>query len=174
MVGLFLITLCIGLVAWSAVSSAAFTEISNISTPNIATPNVADIVSSPTSAFESYTKGNSARGTAQSFRTGIFPAIRPNQLQWNCTTPPILTWGDRDNGGTGFVITNADSNEWQAFFIYHNMCDSVPFKHIWIGAGLTQSVSVPPCWRDESFEVMIRQAPKAAYILFSQSLAKPW
>ncbi|KAJ4422541.1 hypothetical protein N0V82_002769 [Gnomoniopsis sp. IMI 355080] len=126
----------IGLVAGNAGHSAALT--------GGTLPNVADIMSKSTAEFESYPKGNLARVTVKSSRTGIFPTSRPNRSQWNCTITPVLTWGDRDNGGNGVFITNADSTNWQAFFLYHDMCDSIPFKYIWIGPGLTRFISLPP------------------------------
>ncbi|EOO00301.1 hypothetical protein UCRPA7_4191 [Phaeoacremonium minimum UCRPA7] len=64
--------------------------------------------------------------------------------RWDCNTrdQTIFTWGDTDNGGKGITITNADS-DWRGFYFYHNNCDYVPYKYVWINAGETQFVSVP-------------------------------
>ncbi|KAM3506409.1 hypothetical protein MY10362_002400 [Beauveria mimosiformis] len=37
------------------------------------------------------------------------------------------------------TITNAGNN-WRGFYIYHNSCDQVSWKYIWIEAGKTQFV----------------------------------
>ncbi|KAM3429502.1 hypothetical protein MY4824_008234 [Beauveria thailandica] len=59
---------------------------------------------------------------------------------WDYSTRPVLTSGDNDDGGRGMTITNA-GNDWRGFYIYHNSCDRVPWKYIWIEAGKTQFVS---------------------------------
>lgn len=107
-------------------------------------PNPTDIMSTPPSSFQTYAKGIWIQDHANSSVHGDFPPITPNRLQWNCTTSPVFTWGDDDNGGTGVFITNADTRNWQAFYVYHDTCDSIPFKYTWIGAGLTQFISLPP------------------------------
>jgi hypothetical protein len=61
---------------------------------------------------------------------------------WTCSTTPILTWGDSDTGGLGITIANADS-VWQGFYIFHNSCDEVPWKYIWVAPNQTQFVSFP-------------------------------
>lgn len=107
-------------------------------------PNVTDIMSTPPSSFEAYVKGNLIRDDDNNLTHGNLPPIRPNRLQWNCTTSPVFTWGDDDNGGPGVFITNADTKNWQAFYVYHDTCDSIPFKYTWIRAGSTQFISLPP------------------------------
>ncbi|KAH6660905.1 hypothetical protein BKA67DRAFT_590118 [Truncatella angustata] len=64
------------------------------------------------------------------------------QKRWTCSGSATLTWGDADNGGKGVTIHNADT-DWRGFYIYHNSCDNVPYKYIWINAGETQFVSLP-------------------------------
>ncbi|KAM3449205.1 hypothetical protein MY3296_007158 [Beauveria thailandica] len=59
---------------------------------------------------------------------------------WDYSTRPVPTSGDNDDGGRGMTITNA-GNDWRGFYIYHNSCDRVPWKYIWIEAGKTQFVS---------------------------------
>jgi hypothetical protein len=58
------------------------------------------------------------------------------QARWKCSASPTLTWGDGNTGGCGVLIANADS-DWRGFYIYHNKCDNVPYKYIWIAAGAT-------------------------------------
>jgi hypothetical protein len=65
-----------------------------------------------------------------------------SKRDWTCSTTPILTWGDADTGGKGITIANAGS-DWRGFYIYHNSCDSIPWKYIWIAANTTQFVSFP-------------------------------
>lgn len=55
---------------------------------------------------------------------------------------PVFTRGDVDDGGLGVQLTNAD-NTWRAFFVYHNLCDYIPYKYIWINASSTEFVSLP-------------------------------
>lgn len=136
--------LLLAVVQLGIVASAAIFSAGSARDTVARTPDVDEIMSNPEASFKSYSQGNLIRDVANSLGTEILPAITPNRFQWNCTTSPVFTWGDSDNGGMGVFITNADTTNWQAFFVYHNMCDYVPFKYIWIGAGLTQFVSMPP------------------------------
>lgn len=102
-------------------------------------PDIDAITSVPQSSFKSYTTGGLKRlpinATAES---GL-------EKRWVCSTAPTLTWGDADDGGRGVFITNA-GNDWRGFYIYHNSCDNIPWKYIWIAAGATQFVSFPALW----------------------------
>ncbi|CAN8105916.1 unnamed protein product [Discula destructiva] len=108
--------------------------------PNL---TVTNITSQPTSSFPSYAQGNLVRGIADKFNRGFLPAAFPSRSQWNCTTSPSYSKGDDDGGGLGVFITNADVFNRQAFFVYHNLCDYVPFKYLWVDAGATAFLSIP-------------------------------
>jgi hypothetical protein len=105
--------------------------------PSQAGPDISAITSVPQSSFKSYHQGGLHRGAGNTTSTGGGITKR-----WTCSTTPTFTWGETDNGGKGITITNADS-DWRGFYIYHNSCDDVPWKYIWIAAGQTQFVSVP-------------------------------
>ncbi|KAH8886943.1 hypothetical protein GQ53DRAFT_784577 [Thozetella sp. PMI_491] len=92
-------------------------------------------MSIPQSNFTSYKKGGLQRGTDTASDGTI-------AKRWDCSKTPTFTWGETDNGGKGVLITNAAS-DWAGFYIYHNSCDEVPYKYIWINAGDTQFVSLP-------------------------------
>lgn len=98
------------------------------------------------SSFSSYSTGNLVRGIDGNYRSwGVFPqATSYRRFEWNCTKIPIYTNGDHDDGDLGVFITNADPVNKQAFFMYHNLCDYIPFKYIWVNASATEFVSVPP------------------------------
>ncbi|KAH6658281.1 hypothetical protein BKA67DRAFT_674211 [Truncatella angustata] len=71
--------------------------------------------------------------------------LRPNSTvakRWTCNTSATLTTGESDNGGAGVTIKNADSQK-RGYYIYHNNCDTMPYKYIWIDAGETKFVSFP-------------------------------
>jgi hypothetical protein len=87
------------------------------------------------STFTSYKKGGLIRSGEQAANASI-------TKRWTCSTSSIFTWGDSDNGGKGVTINNAD-NDWRGFYIYHNSCDNLPWKYIWIAAGQTKFVSLP-------------------------------
>lgn len=140
MAWLLVATLLLGLLGLNAATNGSVLA----QTLNNKPPNPTDIMSTPPSSFKTYAKGSWVQDQANSSIHGDFPPITPNRFQWNCTTSPVFTWGDDDNGGTGVFITNADTRNWQAFYVYHDTCDSIPFKYIWIGAGLTQFISLPP------------------------------
>lgn len=76
---------------------------------NSTTPDIAAIMAVPTTAFTSYTDGGLVRA----------PIADESALRKRCSTSPILTWGDDDNGGLGITVTNADS-DWRGFYIYEN------------------------------------------------------
>lgn len=99
-------------------------------------PDVAAVQSVPQSSFTSYETGGLHRKPANTTEASH------HSKRWDCSRQPILTWGDADNGGKGVAITN-DGNDWRGFYIYHNSCDSVPWKYIWIEKGKTQWVSFP-------------------------------
>lgn len=118
------------------------------SKPQSIPDTVAAIMSAPSTSFTDYPdyKGRTRRehagmstlGSGSSTQETVLP-----QGHWNCTTLPILTRGDRmDDGGGGITITNGDT-VWRAFFVYHNECDYIPWKYIWISPGATRFVSLP-------------------------------
>ncbi|KAJ6442389.1 membrane-associating domain-containing protein [Purpureocillium lavendulum] len=88
--------------------------------------------------FKSYKIGSLRRHGAKSDKSGI-------SKRWACSASPTYTSGDRDNGGKGVTIHNSAS-ETQCFYIYHNNCDTVPWKYIWVKAGETRFVSFPDQW----------------------------
>lgn len=98
---------------------------------SLPSPNITAITSVPQSEFKSYKSGNLHRGTSHA-----------KTKRWTCSTSPIFTWGEHDDGGKGVLITNADG-DWRGFYFYYNNCDSVPYKYVWINAGETQFVSLP-------------------------------
>ncbi|KAK3181590.1 hypothetical protein K4F52_007145 [Lecanicillium sp. MT-2017a] len=111
-------------------------------------PDIEAIMSVPQGNFTSYKVGGLRREGAVKHK-GQVKALA--DTDWRCSTQPILTWGDNDDGGRGITITNA-GDDWRGFYIYHNSCDSVPWKYIWIEAGKTQFVSFP-----ERFEGRIQR-----------------
>lgn len=110
-------------------------------------PDIAAIKGVSQSSFTSYKTGGLQR--APSAETAKILDDAPPK--WECSRQPILTWGDHDDGGRGITITNA-GNDWRGFYIYHNSCDGVPWKYIWIAANATQFVSFP-----ERFEGRIQR-----------------
>jgi hypothetical protein len=96
------------------------------------TPDIGAITAVDPSSFRSYPANTVARGG-----TSI-----DKRVLIECPKSAIFTFGDADNGGKGIIITNGGSG-WYGFYIYHNSCDSVPYKYIWIDAGQTQFVSLP-------------------------------
>lgn len=98
-------------------------------------PDIATVTAVPQDSFTSYATGGLKRLSAGNQTDTL-------QKRWDCSRQPTLTWGDHDDGGHGIAITNA-GNDWRGFYIYHNSCDSVPWKYIWIEKGKTQWVSVP-------------------------------
>lgn len=99
---------------------------------NVTTPDIDAIMAVPTTAFTSYADGGLVRA----------PIVDESALRKRCSTSPILTWGDEDDGGLGVTVTNADS-DWRGFYIYENSCDDYPYKYVWINAGATEYVSLP-------------------------------
>lgn len=110
-------------------------------------PDISKIMSVPQSSFPSFKTG----GLQRANNTAALAARDDAPPHWDCSATPILTWGDHDDGGRGITITNA-GNDWRGFYIYHNSCDKVPWKYIWIEAGKTQFVSFP-----ERFEGRIQR-----------------
>ncbi|KAK5987016.1 hypothetical protein PT974_11131 [Cladobotryum mycophilum] len=97
--------------------------------------DVAAIMAVPESSFTSYQTGGL-------IRQPVDQDGEVTKRAWKCTPKPIRTSGDKDTGGKGITITN-DGKASRGFYIYHNSCDSVPWKYIWIDAGKTQFVSFP-------------------------------
>lgn len=107
-------------------------------------PDIATITSIPTSSYRSYHTENLRRYEVRklTIASGLDSSNQTAGSGWNCTTTPVLTWGDVDSGGIGVTITNGDT-DWRAFFVYHNKCDDWPYKYIWVRAGTTEFVSLP-------------------------------
>lgn len=107
-------------------------------------PDIAAITSIPNSSYKSYRIGHLRRGGVRGLTIayGLDSSNQTVGSGWNCTTLPVLTWGDVDGGGAGVTITNGDT-DWRAFFLYHNKCDYLPYKYIWVRAGATEFVSLP-------------------------------
>lgn len=121
----------------AAVSALPTEDASPITTSTaILMPDISAITSVPPSHFKSYQTGGLHRGTDNSTSPGVITK------RWTCTTSPTFTWGDSDNGGKGVQITNADT-DYRGFYIFHNSCDSVPYKYIWVNKGETKFVSLP-------------------------------
>lgn len=113
---------------------------------DVAYLNISSITAVPTTAFTSYQTGNLRRSSniisPSSNSKRAASSTSAGSSQWNCTRVPIFTWGDTDNVGLGVQITNADTT-WRGFYLYHNLCDYVPYKYIWINANSTEFVSLP-------------------------------
>lgn len=101
-------------------------------------PNIAAIQSVPQNSFPSFEIGGLQRNPANA----TDGHSKRSSTRWKCSKQAIQTWGDADSGGKGVAITNA-GKDWRGFYIYHNSCDSVPWKYIWIASGKTQWVSFP-------------------------------
>lgn len=122
----------------SAALSSAAAPAESTSAPSFPAPDLSKIKSVPQSKFKSYKLGSLHRASLKTTPSG--PASV--QKRWDCTNSPIFTWGDDDNT-IGIRITNGDAGGWRGFYIYHNSCDSSPYKYIWIEAGQTRFVSLP-------------------------------
>lgn len=64
------------------------------------------------------------------------------EKRWSCNTSPTSSSGDSDDGGKGVTIKNADSEK-RGYYVYHNSCDSIPYKYVWIDAGESAFISIP-------------------------------
>lgn len=105
-------------------------------------PDVATIMAATNASFRSYHKRHLRRDDVVKLANDSDVSRRALVPGWNCTTSAIPTSGDVDNGSNGVLVTNADT-KWRAFFLYHNSCDDIPWKYIWIGPGATRFVSLP-------------------------------
>lgn len=98
------------------------------------------IMSTDTSSFKSYPASALPRGNhnTNSSETG-------GVKHWTCNPQAQFTWGDNAAGGApGIFITNDATHQGvRGFYVYHNLCDSVPYKYIWIQPGDTRFVSLP-------------------------------
>ncbi|UNI22154.1 hypothetical protein JDV02_008071 [Purpureocillium takamizusanense] len=65
--------------------------------------------------------------------------------RWTCDTSSTYTSGDNDNGGKGISIRNTAPDK-QCYYLIHNSCDKVPWKHICVDSGDTRFVSFPDRW----------------------------
>ncbi|KAK7999679.1 hypothetical protein PG990_012279 [Apiospora arundinis] len=130
--------------------------------PSAPHPNIDAIKAVDPKSFPSYHTGNLNRENV------TVAAVGP-QKRWTCSSSPILTWGDSDNGGKGITITNADKGGWRGFYIYHNSCDYVPWKYIWIDAGATQFVSLP-----DGFEGRVQRGVDSSMLSGSPQTLGTW
>ncbi|KAK3314167.1 hypothetical protein B0H66DRAFT_483227 [Apodospora peruviana] len=116
-------------------AATAFTPPANPpSSQSFPAPDLAAIKAVDPSTFMTYKTGNLEREDIISNATIA--------KRWICSTSAQFTWGDADNT-LGIRITNGDPNGWRGFYVYHNSCDRVPYKYIWIEAGKTAFVSLP-------------------------------
>ncbi|KAK4078838.1 hypothetical protein ACCO45_009833 [Purpureocillium lilacinum] len=101
--------------------------------------NIVSSKASPEGHFKTYKTGGLRRLGAKK--------DKENELskRWSCNSSPTYTSGDNDNGGKGVSIHNSAS-ETQCFYIFHNNCDTVPWKYIWVKPGETRFVSFPDQW----------------------------
>lgn len=130
--------------------------------PSAPHPNIEAIKAVDPKTFPSYHTGSLHRANASA------AALGP-QKRWACSASPILTWGDRDDGGKGVTITNADGGGWRGFYIYHNGCDAVPWKYIWVDAGATQFVSLP-----DGFEGRVQRGDDATMLAGAPRTLGTW
>lgn len=86
----------------------------NLARQEVVTPavDIAAIMSVPQDSFTSYHVGSLERASSVNETSAV-------AKRWTCSSTPILTWGDTDDGGLGVTVTNADS-VWRGFYIYHN------------------------------------------------------
>lgn len=128
--------------------------------PSKPMPDIEAIMAVSPDSFESHKVGGLRRENATSSvsHIGQSKIAFDEPPHWDCSTQPILTWGDHDDGGRGITITNA-GDDWRGFYIYHNSCDQMPWKYIWIEKGATQFVSFP-----ERFEGRIMRGVDATML----------
>ena len=137
----------------AAAAAPAFSETSTVpagsskAPDGLPMPDIDAIMSASPDSFKSYHTGGLQRGSAYGNDTTSLSKRDGTQDGWKCSdhSSPILTWGDNDDGGRGISITNAGS-DWRGFYMYHNTCENVPWKYIWIGPGATQFISFPYLW----------------------------
>ncbi|RYP27650.1 hypothetical protein DL767_007580 [Monosporascus sp. MG133] len=100
-------------------------------------PDIEAIMSVDESSFKSYAASFLPRGGNES-EAGGTPS------RWTCSAQALFTWGELDDGHPGLFITNADAAAYRGFYIYHNSCDSIPYKYIWVPPSSTRFVALPP------------------------------
>ncbi|KAI7977159.1 hypothetical protein EIK77_005364 [Talaromyces pinophilus] len=129
--------LALSMLAGAVAALPAAPGVGSQAPPSLPNADPAAIMSVPQSSVKSYQTGGLVR----------YNVTESSQLskRWDCSTSPTLTWGDTDTGGPGITIDN-DATDWRGFYFYHNSCDSIPWKYIWIAAKSTQFVSVPTGW----------------------------
>ncbi|KAF7562148.1 hypothetical protein G7046_g2000 [Stylonectria norvegica] len=149
-----LATLCLLLGVSNALPSSPTS--SAVATSGKPLPNIEAIKAVSESKFKSYKTGGIHRQPVSK------DGVKTKRDAWKCSTQPTYTTGDADTGGKGVTIANA-GNDWRGFYIYHNSCDSIPWKYIWIAAGQTQFVSFP-----DGFEGRIQRGVDQ-YMLNGQS-----
>lgn len=112
-------------------------------------PDIEAIMSVDPSTFKSYPAsamphGNNSLGDSSNNTTV------PTAERWTCNAQAEFTWGDDPAvDGPGIFITNADMSSqhdggYRSFYMYHNLCDAVPYKYIWVRARETRFVSLAP------------------------------
>lgn len=127
-----------GLLAAASALPSSHGEPPAAATQNITMPDITKIMSVDPSTFKSYPAD--AMPHADSVNNGTTAATLAKR--WDCSGQATFTWGDADNGQRGIQITN-DGPDWRGFYIYHNNCDAVPYKYVWIASKATQFVAVP-------------------------------
>lgn len=98
-------------------------------------PDIKKIMSVDPSTFDSYPPDTISHANVSADDTTL-------TKRWDCSTQAIFTWGDADNGQKGILITN-DGPDWRGFYLYHNNCDSVPYKYVWIASKDTKFLELP-------------------------------
>jgi hypothetical protein len=127
----------ISLLAGAVAAMPAAPGVNSQAPPSLPNADPAAIMSVPQSNVKSYQTGGLVRYNITE-SSGL-------SKRWVCSTSPTLTWGDVDDGGAGITIDNA-ADDWRGFYFYHNDCDTIPWKYIWIAAQSTQFISVPAGW----------------------------
>ncbi len=117
-------------------------------------PDIDEIMSTDPSTFKSYPASVLPRGASNNNNdsnnsNGETDGPEIVAHWWTCTLQAQFTYGDnyddRGAGGPGIFITNGDRGPgYRGFYVYHNGCDSVPYKYIWVAAGATQFLALPP------------------------------
>ncbi|KAI8624724.1 hypothetical protein F5Y19DRAFT_490685 [Xylariaceae sp. FL1651] len=106
---------------------------------DLPSPNLDAVFSVPDSDFGRYETGGLVREDIDFSNTTEFTTEAV--AAWVCNKKATSTNGDKVQG-KGISVTNGDSVK-RGFYIYHNSCDQVPFKYIWIPAGKTRYVELP-------------------------------
>ncbi|KAK9778911.1 hypothetical protein SCAR479_04147 [Seiridium cardinale] len=107
------------------------------SNQSVTSPEITNTTAADPPSFPSYRQSGLHRQGGSNSTIG---------KRWTCNTSATQTSGDSDSGGVGVTINNADSAS-RGYYIYHNDCDTVPYKYIWVDAGETKFVSLPSAFQ---------------------------